>query len=438
MYGVYLRFTIHKMQRNRRLTSHHRSYNTVADKSSRVPGELTTLTTTMGLLTNMRPPPVPFRRLGRRKRRVQTPGVLTMQECESLQLALENELRSPRDRTIVGEQVSRFRSGADKNSNAMILCLDAFTFNNEECTNTKSAKPTSAFTMYFRDDVAPVVNTDEERDNVPLLQGSIREDDLPEDRQASEEKISLLKESSFAGGPIAGFDMYKVDDSGDLEKEQSDDDSIFDWDQVASPIWALSGQQFDFSPSVSIDEEAVLARERPTDPDVLASLVQQEASQTNSPRYHNLSAYAGAYGKQYGKPEPVWKTRQDKLLAQKNATKRQRRALAKRIKRDCFKTESNHQLFAFGCLETVAELSFEDERTLGGSVWSKSRPRPPAISTGFDYERHCRRKDSRRKDKKHETPEFDTTMSTTDSTGSSGDPAILEEVDMMNHTFYEI
>jgi hypothetical protein len=344
----------------------------------------------------------PFRLLGRRRNKKPTVGnkkqgkrgqgpssVLTLQESESLQLALENERRSPQDKQIIEEQVSRFW-GANEGA---ILGLGSFS---RDCT------------MYFRDG-SPTVNFEEERDNASLLLGLLREHELTEESlQAFEDRTSLLNESSFGGGPIVGDVM----DPGDL----GDDN-----DETSSSEFEEGSKMRVMSP----DQSGMSSITRPTESDVVAELLQQEASQPTSPRYQNL-------------PRDIcgMKRLRDKLLAQKKASA-QRRAEAKRIKQDLQRKEFKHHMLSTG-LKTVVELSFEDERTIAGtgsvksrstgSVKSRSkpkskprpRPRPPAIRTLIlDSEVYTLVKDD-------ENPNCD--MSRTASTGSSSGDPILEEV----------
>jgi hypothetical protein len=399
----------------------------------------------------------PFRLLGRTRNKKSTvddkeqgkrghfPSVLTLQECESLQLALENELRSPRDQQIVEEQVSRFWGEKD----AAILGMGA---SGGDCNDVDTTDPSSAFsmydTMYFRDNT-PAVDFEEEGDNTSLLLGSLREDDLPEEvQQAFDDRMSLLYKSSFDGfGPITSYDMYTVDpDDLGYEKSSSELDEC-------CTVWA------------SPPAQGIYSIVRPTDSVVVAALLKQEASQPNSPRYQNLPP--DLYGMKRSKK--TWKTpKQDKLLAQKEASA-QHRVEAKRVKRDHQKKDFKHHVFSTAGLETVAELSFEDDQTIPESGKSrsklKSRPRPPAIETvGLDYEAYDSKSDTSltastgssgtddpnlkeslensalmldcecyHNDKDDEDPHFDMsrTVSTSASTGSSGDP-ILDEVDLMN------
>jgi hypothetical protein len=418
----------------------------------------------------MGPLQTPFRLLGRRRnmtvedkeqqgKRGQgqggPAGVLTLQECESLQLALENELRSPRDQQIVEEQASRFWG----NNDVAILGMVAFT--SGECADTDSttsSRPSSPFTMYFRDNT-PTVNFEEESDNSSLLMGSLREDDLPEEGQQAfgGDQTSLLNKSSslssFGGGSIIGYDLDTVDPGG-LGYETSSTEL----DECCT-VWT------------SPPDQGMYSIVRPTDSDVVAALLKQEASQPNSPRYQNLPP--DLYG--IRRSESAWKTRKhDKLLAQKEAAA-QRRVEAKGIKRDLLKKEFKHHMFSTAGLETVTESSFEDEQTTAGSGKSKSkfksRPRPPAIETidlDLVYEEYSDEnsesdvsltagtgssgspilEESRPRpstavnnalyphDKDDDDSDFD--MSRTVSTGaSSGDP-ILDEVDLMNNMISKI
>jgi hypothetical protein len=390
----------------------------------------------------------PFRLLGRTRNRKSTAddkeqrrgqGPLTLQECESLQLALESELRSARDQQIVEEQVSRFWGKED----VVILGEGAFSV---DCNDADTTEPSSAFTMYdtmyFRDNT-PIVDFEEESDNTSLLLGSHGEDDLPEEgRQAFEDRMSLLNKSSFGGGPITGYDMYTVDpDDLGYEKSSSELDEC-------CTTWASTP-----------DQSGMYSIVRQTDSDVLAALLKP-----NSPRYQNLPP--DLYGMQRSKKE--WKTpKQDKLLAQKEASAQQR-VEAKRVKRDLEKKEFKHHMFSTAGLETVAELSFEDEQTTPDSGESvsklKSRPRPPAIKTLLlDYEEYDSKSDTSltastgssgtddanleesrqnnalildcecyRHGKDDDNPHFDMSRTVSTSTGSSGDP-ILNEVDLMNN-----
>jgi hypothetical protein len=326
-------------------------------------------------------------------KRRQGGNVLTPQECESLQLALENGNRSPQDKQILEEQMSRFWGTTD----GPFLCLSALS---RECTADITTRPYSTFIMYFRDGI-PSVNFEEERDNMSLLLGSLRGDhDMTEEGwQAFEDRMSLLNESSFGGGPIIGYDMdtLRPDDLGD----DNDENSISEHSSILT----------------SPDQSVTYSITRPTDSVVVAVLLQQEALQPNSPRCENILAL------------DIYRMKRlrDKLLSQKNAAL-QLRAEAKRTKRDLQKKDFQHHMVSNG-LGTVVELSFEDERTIVGSVKksrsrsmsrsrlpTKPRPRPPPIRTLI---LDCEVYQQQNEDGK--SPECETT-SWTACTGSSGDP----------------
>jgi hypothetical protein len=354
----------------------------------------------------------PFQLLGRTRNRKSTAddkeqeqgkrgqgsNVLTPQECESLQLALENGNRSPHDKQVVEEQVSRLW-GATKGAS---LCVGALS---RGCTDADNAKPYSAFVMYFCDGI-PTVNFEEERDNMCLLLGSLREDDMIEEGwQMFEDRMSLLNESSFGGGPMIGYDMDTLDpgDLGDDNNENSSSEQDESSSILASP-----------------NQSVIYSTARPTDSVVMAALLQLEALQPNSPRCQNML------------PLDIYRMKRirDKLLAQKRDSV-QRRAEAKRVRREIEKKEFQRHMVSNG-LGTVVEQSFEDERTIASGVKSrsspksrtrspaKSRPRPPPIRTLIldceVYQQH---------NVDDTNPECD--ISRTASTGSSGDP-IVEEV----------
>jgi hypothetical protein len=224
---------------------------------------------------------------GKRKRG-QGSNVLTPQECESLQLALENGDRSPQHKQLVEEQVSRFWGTTE----GAIFCLGALI---RECTDAEYARPYSAFIMYFRDGI-PTVNFQEERDNMSLLPGPLRDDDLTEECWlAFEDRMSLLNESSFGGGPIIGYDMDTVDPD-DLE-DNNDENAKSEQDENSTIL-------------ASLDQSITYSIARPTDSNVVAALLQQETSQPNSPRCHYMLALALDIYRM--------KRIRDKMLAQKS------------------------------------------------------------------------------------------------------------------------
>jgi hypothetical protein len=351
----------------------------------------------------------PYRLLGRTRNkkltvddkeqgmRRQGHNVLTPQECESLQLALENGNRSPLDNQIVEELMSRFWGTTD----GAFLCLSALS---RECTDADiTTRPYSAFIMYFRDGI-PSVNLEEERDNMSLLLGSLRDDhDMTEEGwQAFEDRMSLLSESSFGGGSMIGYDMDTLgpDDFGD----DNDENSRSEHDESSSIL-------------TSPDQSVNYSITRPTDSVVVAILLQQQALQPNSPRCENILAL------------DIYRMKRlrDRLLSQKNAAL-QLRAEARRTKRDLQKKYFQHHMVSNG-LGTVVELSFEDERTIVGSVKksrsrsqsrtrlpTKPRPRPPPIRTLI---LDCEVYQQQNEDGKN--PDCETTPQTA-CTGSSGDP----------------
>jgi hypothetical protein len=342
---------------------------------------------------------------GKRKRGRQGSNVvLTPQECESLQLALENGNRSPHDKQVVEEQVLRFWGTTE----GAILCVGALS---RECTDAEdNAKPYSAFIMYFRDGIPSTVNFEEERDNVSLLLGSLREDDMiKEGWQAFEDRMALLNESSFGGGPMIGYDLTLLNESSFAGGPMIG----YDMDTLDPGDLGIDNARN--SSSEQDESSSMLAS--PADSVVVAVLLQLEALQPNSPRRPNML------------PLDLYRMKRirDKLLAQKRGAV-QRRAEAKRSRREIQKKEFQNHMDSNG-LGTVVERSFEDERTIAGGVKSrsrsksrprrpaKSRPRPPAIRTlildcEVLYQQH---------NKDDKNPECDT--SRTASTGSSsGDP----------------
>jgi hypothetical protein len=303
---------------------------------------------------------------------------------------LENGNRSPQDKQIVEEQMSRFWGTTD----GAFLCLGAFS---GECTDADTTtRPYSAFIMYFRDGI-PIVDVEEERDNTSLLLESLREDDLVEERwQALGDQMSLLNESSFGGGALIGYDMDTL----------GPDDLVDDNDENSS-------SELDESSSISTspDQSSMDSIPWRRDSVVVAVLLQQEALQTNSPRCKNILAL-DIYR---------MKRQRDRLLSEKNAAL-QLRAEAKRTKRDLRKKSFQHHMVSNG-LGTVVELSFEDSvknsRSRSKSrprLPTKTRPRPPAIRTLIlDCELYQQQNEGGKNPERETTPR-------TACTGSSGDP----------------
>ena len=277
-------------------------------------------------------------------------------ECDNLQLALDKRILSSEEECPVEKRLERFWNDSTQTNR-----LSWGTFSEFYSSTDENATLIDASNIYFRDDTNYENDgDDDERDNVSLLKGMLREEHMEEEKQDNfdyieDDEIDLLSGPKAAfGGRNLSYNLETLDSSSLGDDE---DDEIF---LAYSPISAASLE---------------LLLVPPTDPEVVASLKEQEESQSNSPR-HQQPQYRDEVDENDAVAETAGKARlHDKLQAQNKAAAR-RRAVAKRLHRD----RPKYGVDFSSHLTTVKEINSEDERTSVGSGMS-GRPRPPAITT---------------------------------------------------------
>jgi hypothetical protein len=161
-------------------------------------------------------------------------------ECDNLQLALDKRILSSEEECPVEKRLERFWNDSTQTNR-----LSWGTFSEFYSSTDENATLIDASNIYFRDDTNYENDgDDDERDNVSLLKGMLREEHMEEENQDNfdyieDDEIDLLSGPKAAfGGRNLSYNLETLDSSslGDDEDDETRRVAVQQSSASAAPV----------------------------------------------------------------------------------------------------------------------------------------------------------------------------------------------------------